>query len=357
MSVRALVSLAIVVTAAFILVCGGLAGMLGGAAATCLPAEPATASDSSTHATAASPPSWRPVGQWNSRQVTNAAAIVTTGARLRVPARGWVIAVATAMQESTLHNLPGGDRDSVGLFQQRPSQGWGTPQQLRDPVYAAEKFYRELTTVAGWQRMPLSAAAQAVQISAYPDAYAKWEPDATLLVTTISGATTLPSCDPAAVSAQGWTRPVPGHVGSGYRTAHRPGHDGVDIGAPHNSVIRAAAAGVVARVRCNIGNTSHEPNGAPTRCDRDGYPGLGGCGWYLDIRHPGDIVSRYCHMVKEPGVRVGQSVIAGQPIGLVGSSGNSSGPHLHFEIHLGYPATANNATEPVAFMRARGVPM
>ena len=96
--------------------------------------------------------------------------------------QGWIIAVATAMQESSLVNLTGGDRDSVGLFQQRPSQGWGTPEQLHDPTYAAGKFYDKLLTVAGWQTMPLTEAAQAVQRSAYPEAYAKWEQPATTLV-------------------------------------------------------------------------------------------------------------------------------------------------------------------------------
>ena len=119
-------------------------------------------------------------------QDRNAATIVTVGQRLKVPPRGWIVAVATAMQESHLRNLPdldtSNDHDSLGLFQQRPSQGWGTPEQIMDPVYAATKFYTKLLTVTGWQAMALTDAAQAVQHSAFPDAYAKWEPDATQLV-------------------------------------------------------------------------------------------------------------------------------------------------------------------------------
>lgn len=291
-------------------------------------------------------------------QSRNAGVIVAVGERTRVPVRGWVIAVATALQESSLINHgdlgPDNDHDSLGLFQQRPSQGWGTPEQIMSPDYAAGKFYEALLRVPGWERLPLTDAAQKVQRSAYPDAYAKHETRATEIVAAYTGGT-LPVCDGAPVSAAGWTRPVVGTAGSGFRTGDRPGHDGVDIMAGKGTVIRAASGGVVVRVRCNVGGDSWEPTGGPMPCDRDGYPGLGGCGWYAEIRHAGDIVSRYCHMVRQPIVRVGQTVIAGQPIGNVGSSGNSSGPHLHYEIHEGYPATESNAVDPVPFMLRVGV--
>ena len=114
-------------------------------------------------------------------QVPNAATIVATGIALKVPARGQVVALATALQESGLRNLSYGDRDSLGLFQQRPSQGWGTPAQIMDPVYASTQFYEHLLKVPGWQNLPVTAAAQAVQQSGFPDAYAKWEPLATAL--------------------------------------------------------------------------------------------------------------------------------------------------------------------------------
>ncbi|MFB7672715.1 C40 family peptidase [Kitasatospora purpeofusca] len=109
-------------------------------------------------------------------QIPMARTIVATGIALQVPARGQVIALATAMQESRLRNLSGGDRDSLGLFQQRPSQGWGTPAQLQDPVYASTAFYQALLKVPGWQELPLTVAAQKVQRSGFPDAYAQWEP-------------------------------------------------------------------------------------------------------------------------------------------------------------------------------------
>ncbi len=114
-------------------------------------------------------------------QVPNAKKIQATGVALKVPARGQVVALATALQESGLRNLSYGDRDSLGLFQQRPSQGWGTAEQVRDPVHASTSFYTHLKKVSGWQSMTIAQAAQAVQASALSDAYAKWEPLATAL--------------------------------------------------------------------------------------------------------------------------------------------------------------------------------
>jgi hypothetical protein len=166
--------------------------IVGGVAAACT---------GTTFSGAAKAPSggWAAVDGFDAEQVGNAATIVSVGAQLGVPVRGWVIAVATAMQESNLRNLPGGDRDSIGLFQQRPSQGWGSPQQLHDPVYAATKFYQKLLTIPGWQAMPLTQAAQAVQRSATPDAYAKHEQAATTLVDLVAAG--LPEGAGADVSA------------------------------------------------------------------------------------------------------------------------------------------------------------
>jgi peptidoglycan hydrolase-like protein with peptidoglycan-binding domain len=116
-------------------------------------------------------------------QKANARTIIGVGKGAAVPEYGWVIALATAMQESTLINVDYGDRDSLGLFQQRPSQGWGTEAQVSDPVLASKAFYAVAThtsnpgllDISGWQSMTVTQAAQAVQRSAYPDAYAKWE--------------------------------------------------------------------------------------------------------------------------------------------------------------------------------------
>ena len=116
-------------------------------------------------------------------QVSNAAAIIAAGKKANIPNYGWVVAIATALQESGLKNLTYGDRDSQGLFQQRPSSGWGSVQQIRDPQLSAQAFYgvaahtqnRGLVDIKGWPSMSVAAAAQAVQISAFPSAYAKWE--------------------------------------------------------------------------------------------------------------------------------------------------------------------------------------
>jgi cell wall-associated NlpC family hydrolase len=120
-------------------------------------------------------------------QLANSRTIIATGAQLKVPDRGVVIALATAMQESTLRNLDHGDRDSVGLFQQRPSAGWGSVSELTTPATAAQKFFSALIRVPGWQSMPVTVAAQRVQRSAFPFAYAKWEPLAQSLVGATGG--------------------------------------------------------------------------------------------------------------------------------------------------------------------------
>ncbi|MEU1299985.1 C40 family peptidase [Streptomyces shenzhenensis] len=119
-------------------------------------------------------------------QIPNARTIQATGVAMKVPAPGQIVALATALQESGLRNLDYGDRDSLGLYQQRPSQGWGTAEQVRDPVYASTKFYEALLKVSGWQSMTVTQAAQAVQKSGYPEAYAKWEPLATALQMAIA---------------------------------------------------------------------------------------------------------------------------------------------------------------------------
>ncbi|MCY7404440.1 MAG: LysM peptidoglycan-binding domain-containing protein [Cryobacterium sp.] len=126
----------------------------------------------------------------------NAQTIVSVGRGVGVSNAGLVVALAAAAQESGLRNVDYGDRDSLGLFQQRPSAGWGTPEQVMDPVWASLAFFggtsnpnpnvtRGLLDIADWESMTVTQAAQAVQISAYPDYYAKWETSALAWVSQI----------------------------------------------------------------------------------------------------------------------------------------------------------------------------
>jgi hypothetical protein len=108
-------------------------------------------------------------------QVTNARTIAQVARDRGLPDRAVVIALATAQQESRLRNLDYGDRDSLGLFQQRPSQGWGTEAQVQDPVYSAGKFYDGLVRVPNWETGRLTEVSQSVQLSGFPEAYAQWE--------------------------------------------------------------------------------------------------------------------------------------------------------------------------------------
>ncbi len=300
-------------------------------------------------------------GGLGAEQMRNAAIIIQVGQKMQMSPRAWVIAVATAQQESKLRNLQVAvDHDSLGLFQQRPSSGWGTPAQILDPVYSSRKFYSKLRPLKGWESMRLTDAAQAVQRSAYPDAYQQWESLAADVVNALTGgaartAIRTVSTDKDAficatagsISASGWTVPAKGKIGqvNGFRTRQRPGHDGVDIMAPRGTAIRAASSGIVIEAVCarTTGN-----------CDVDGSQDVGGCGWFVDILHANDVITRYCHMVERPLVTAGDQVAAGQVIGKVGSSGNSSGPHLHFEVHLNGDANASGAVDPVPFMAAKG---
>lgn len=165
----------------------------------------ASPSRSTVPAVAASPsPSSGATGQvptmdgrpLSDEQRSVAQTIIATGREMNVPQQGIIIALMTASQESRLQNLQGGDRDSVGAFQQRPSQGWGTVEQLTDVHYAAGKFYSALLHTAGWQDMSLNDAAQAVQRSGFPDAYGQWQSLAVQLVGSAGGGDPIPAgCD------------------------------------------------------------------------------------------------------------------------------------------------------------------
>jgi LysM repeat protein len=135
------------------------------------------------------PPAPKAIPTLDAEQRANAQLIIRIGRQLGVPDRGLAIALGAAMQESSLRNLPAGDRDSIGLFQQRPSAGWGTAAEVGDAERAARAFFggpsdpngwstRGLLDIPGWQNLSFTQAAQAVQISAHPELYGPWEPAA-----------------------------------------------------------------------------------------------------------------------------------------------------------------------------------
>jgi hypothetical protein len=128
----------------------------------------------------------------DAEQLANAKAIIDTAKEMGLPPRAWTIAIATSLQESNLHNIghlgANNDHDSLGLFQQRPSTGgWGTAEQIQDPHHATTKFLQRLVQLDGWDQMPLTKAAQKVQVSAYPEHYAKHEAQAGDIIAAIHG--------------------------------------------------------------------------------------------------------------------------------------------------------------------------
>jgi murein DD-endopeptidase MepM/ murein hydrolase activator NlpD len=177
------------------------------------------------------------------------------------------------------------------------------------------------------------------------------EDEASLLISQVLGlvdASSKPMLNCAGATGP-WTQPVIAPIVSGFRTPERPSHDGVDLAAARGTPVRAASAGTVTTVRCDV------PDGYS--CDVDGGPDLPGCGWYVDLEHDAGIVTRYCHLLTHPAVTVGEQVTVGGIIGLVGSSGNSSGPHLHYEVHTAGSGESSTAIDPVAFMRQIGAPL
>ncbi|MGP2441524.1 heavy metal transporter [Streptomyces sp. JW3] len=199
-------------------------------------------------------------------QAVNAATVTAVGTARGLPERAVTIALATALQESALLNVRHGDRDSLGLFQQRPSQGWGTPAEIMDPVYAAGRFYDQLAEVPGYTRLPLTVAAQRVQRSGFPEAYAKHEPDAALLAAALTGrsaATLTCAGRPAATRAGGPAAVRAALVRDFGRTVLRPA--GAAAGAsPVAVAVSAKSAGPVVVSARSTGSVA-VPGGADGR--------------------------------------------------------------------------------------------
>ncbi|NED96830.1 M23 family metallopeptidase [Phytoactinopolyspora alkaliphila] len=249
--------------------------------------------------------------------------IITAGEAAGVPRRGFVVALATAAVESGVRNLDYGDRDSLGVFQQRPSAGWGTPEQITDVAYSAKAFFGGSTgpnsygsgseppgllDIPGWEDIPIGEAAQAVQRSAYPDRYADWEDRARAWVTdlldddaTCEAALPIKSGQYRVTDRFGWRQhPITGEWKL---------HDGIDLAAPTGTTVMAIAPGKVTFV-------GFRPWAGPH---------------LVEIDHGDGHASVYGHM-SEAVVSPGDTIDAGQQIGTVGNEGLSTGPHLHLTI-------------------------
>lgn len=292
----------------------------------------------------------------NRTQLAHAATIITTGSQTAGVGRaGVVIALMAALTESSLRMLAntgaypesadypndgnGSDHDSLGLFQMRPQSGWGTVAELMDASYQARAFYggqtgpnypspRGLLEIPGWQSLDPGEAAQAVEVSAYPDRYQNQQPVAEAIVTALtwpassdggSGATPVVPETTRLVFPlpEGtWVRTSPFGWREDPFTGERAFHSGSDFAAADGTPILAVADGLVAHA---------EYSGS--------YGGL------IIVEHTvrGERVATYYAHMWETGIHVteGQSVTAGQHIGDVGSSGKSTGPHLHIEVRPG----------------------
>jgi murein DD-endopeptidase MepM/ murein hydrolase activator NlpD len=269
-------------------------------------------------------------------QLRNAATIIGVGRQLGVPPQGWVVAIATARQEASMLNLasqanPGslghphdgvapGDHDSVGIFQQRDA--WGPIADRMDVAASARMFFtggqagqRGLLDVPGWQAMSVAAAAQGVQVSAFPSAYAQWEALAVATVAALADVDTATAGVCATAGPGSWVWPVPDGFGITARFGECSGlwsacHTGTDFDTDAGVPVSAVAAGVV--------------SGA----------GWGGAyGNLIQVSHPDGVQTWYAHLSGTT-VRAGDQVDAGTVIGAVGATGNTTGAHLHLEVRV-----------------------
>lgn len=311
----------------------------------------------------------------NRQQLTHAATIIEIGSGIDGVGRdGIQVALMAALTESTLRMLSntsvypesadypndgdGSDHDSLGLFQMRPQSGWGTVAELMDSTYQARAFYggpdgpnypspRGLLDIPGWQQMSKGEAAQAVEVSAYPDRYTNYEPVALTILTTLTG-----SGGPATSTAAGQPVTVASEVAESARvvfplpegswvatdpfgsrvhpiTGEQSFHTGADFAAPDGTPVLAAASGTVTVAEFS-----------------DGYGGL----VVIEHRIGGrTVATAYAHSWQHSiHVSAGDQIRAGQHIADVGSSGMSTGPHLHFEVRDG--GTDGEYIDPAAWL-------
>ncbi|MGO3363660.1 MAG: M23 family metallopeptidase [Corynebacterium sp.] len=311
----------------------------------------------------------------NRQQLTHAGTIITVGANTPGAGRdGILIALMAALTESTLRQLAntgtypesgnypndgnGSDHDSLGLFQMRPQSGWGTVAELMDTTYQARAFYggpdgpnypspRGLLDIPGWQQMDKGEAAQAVEVSAYPDRYQNYEPVARTILDTLTR------------NSGGGGSGVPGDT-------NIPETSRLVFPLPTDSYVHTSSFGpridpITGEARLHAGTDWAAPDGTPIFSLADGvvtYAGMvDGYSGQITIEHTigGEkVATKYIHMWAH-GIHVttGDRVTAGQHIGDVGSSGHSTGPHLHFQVH---PGGANApAVDAEPWLAERGV--
>ncbi len=278
-------------------------------------------------------------------QLTHANLIVQIGVQRGFSSRSIQIAVATAIQESNLLNLDYGDRDSLGLFQQRPSMGWGTREQILNPVYAINTFYDRLEKVEGRDLRLMMEVAIEIQRPNRAAYESRWNWDL-VSAQIVNGRTGDPdSIIPdgnigcSNVGSIGWHLPLdPGvySIESGFGMRLHPTlgrwimHDGIDLGAPAGTPIYAAHAGKVTRA--------------------GEYGSLGN---YVTIDHGGNVETGYGHMSAiSLFITEGTFVNAGDIIGAVGTTGRSTGNHLHFSVKVG-----GQFVDPASFMSSIGLPL
>lgn len=291
-----------------------------------------------------------PVAGYGHEQLVNAAIIAKVAADRQLPAKAQLIGIMTSMGESTLNNIDYGDdlygvtnpdgslTCSLGLFQQQWCIGWGTKEEVMDPVYAAGAFFDRLVTVEAWESMAPTIAINTVQGNADPQYYAQFETDANEILTAIAGAKSSVGGGGCGASGE-WVPTIdmatPGLMLTdfyGTRDASINGsvylHAGIDFSAATGTPILAVADGTVTDAVA-VDN--------------------GGWGISVSVEHADGTVTNYLHL-SQVLVQVGQTVTAGQPVGALGNSGSSTGPHLDFRMTVG-----GEYVDPIPFMQARGV--
>jgi murein DD-endopeptidase MepM/ murein hydrolase activator NlpD len=320
----------------------------------------------------------------NNRQLTHAATIIETSTGIDGVTRDALqIALMAALTESTLRQLAntgtypesadypndgdGSDHDSLGLFQMRPQSGWGSVADLMDPTYQARAFFggpegpnypspKGLLDIPGWESMDKGEAAQAVEVPAYPDRYRNYEPVAETILTTLTTTTTT-----GATGATGTTTVAGTVVPVVQKVAAEPSR--VMFLLPKGTWVPSSDYGprvhpITGENSFHTGTDFAAPDGTPILAAADGTVTVaefsGDYGGLIVIEHHIDgavAATAYAHM-RENGIHVtaGDTVTAGQHIGDVGSSGNSTGPHLHFEVRNG--GTNGEHTDPAAWLNA-----